>query len=326
MSNWLAAPFALSLALSLFTTALPAGAQDFPNKPIRLVTPVTAGTVTDVMARYFADQLKVRAGWTVLVDNKPGGDFIPSALSVIQAPADGYSVYHMAAGLTILPATRKDLPWDLQRDFHPLARPVNIPVLLTANPSLPANNLTELIAYAKANPGKLSYGGIGTVSPTTLAVEYLKQAYALDIVLVPYKDGATMTPDLLAGRVMLGVNLVGAFVPHIKDNKLKPITLFGGRRTPALPNVQTSVEATSKADMEITSWTGFAIRSGAPKAVSDRLEREIMNVMRQPETRDRLLALDYEPVIEDSAAFAKRIESDLARFGKLIRDAKLDIK
>jgi len=317
----------LSLATAMLLAAGTASvAQEFPTKPIRLVTPVTPGTVTDTMARVFANQLNARLGWTVIIDNKPGGDFFPSALSVLQAPADGYSMYHIPAGVTILPATRNDLPWDLKRDFHPLIRAVNIPLLLAGTASLPANTLPEFIAYAKANPGKLSYGGIGTASPTTLAVEFLKQAYGLDIVLVPYKDGATMTPDLVAGRVQAGINLVGASSGLIKEGKLKAITLFAGQRTPVLPQLPTAAESMKNPDMEITSWTGFAVRTGTPKAVSDRLERELLAVARLPEVRDRLLQLDYEPLTEDSATFAKRIDLDLARFGKLIRSAKIEMK
>ena len=200
---------------------------------------------------------------------------------------------------------------------------MNIPLLLAAPMSLPANNLQEFIAYAKANPGKLSYGAVGNASPTTLAVEYLKQAYSLDMVLVPYKDGAVMTPDLVAGRIQAGINLVGATAGLIKEGQLKPVTLFGGQRAPALPQLPTAAESTKNPDMEITSWTGFTIRTGTPKAVSDRLERELLAVARLPEVRDRLIQLEYEPLAEDSATFAKRIDADLLKFGKLIRDAKL---
>jgi tripartite-type tricarboxylate transporter receptor subunit TctC len=303
-----------------------AAAQEFPSKPLRIISPASAGTVTDTSARLYANQLNSRLGWTVLVENRAGGDFFPATLALTQSPADGHTLYQMPAGLTILPATRKDLPWDLQRDIQPIARVLNIPLLVAAHPSVPGNTLMEFVAHAKANPGKLSYGAVGLASPTTLAFEFLKQTYGLDIVLVPYKDGAVMTPDLIAGRIQLSVNLVGAFVPHIKDNKVKAVTLFGGRRMPALPNLPTATEATGNADMEITSWTGFTIRAGAPKAVADRLEREILAVSRVPEVRERLAQLDYEPLSEDAATFAKRIESDLKKFDKLIRDAKLDLK
>jgi len=315
----------LAAALLAGSTSF-AAAQEFPTKPIRLVTPVTPGTVTDTMARLYANHLNSRLGWTIVIDNKPGGDFFPSTLSVLQAPADGYSIFHIPAGLTILPATRTDLPWDLKRDLLPLTRAVDIPLLFTATASLPANNLQEFIAYAKANPGKVSYGGVGTASPTTLAVEYLKLAYGLDIVLVPYKDGAVMTPDLVAGRIQAAVNLVGSFTALIKEGKLKPITLFGGQRSPALPQLATAAESTKNPDLEITSWTGYAVRTGTPKAITDRLERELLAVARLPEVRERKVQLGYDPLVEDSAGFAKRIDLDLGRFGKLIRDAKIQMK
>ena len=316
----------LLFAAATFATSAPSWAQDFPNRPIRIICPASAGTVTDVMARLFANQLNTRLGWTVLIENRAGGDFFPSTLAVVQAPADGHAIFQIPAGLTILPALRNDLPWELKRDLLPLVRAVNIPLLLVAPPSLPANNLQEFIAYAKANPGKLSYGAVGNASPTALALEYLKQAFALDMVLVPYKDGAVMTPDLVAGRIDAGINLVGATAGLIKEGKLKPITLFGSQRAPALPNLPTAAESTKNPDMEITSWTGFAIRTGAPKAVSDRLERELLAITKLPEVRERLLQLEYEPLSEDSATFAKRIDADLLKFGKLIRDAKLAAK
>ena len=313
----------LLILAALLVAAAPSIAQEFPARAIRIICPASAGTVTDVMARLFASQLNTRLGWTVLVENRAGGDFFPSTLALTQSPADGLTVYQMPAGLTILPALRNDLPWDLKRDILPLVRAVNIPLLLAAPMSLPANNLQEFIAYAKANPGKLSYGAVGNASPTTLAVEYLKQAYSLDMVLVPYKDGAVMTPDLVAGRIQAGINLVGATAGLIKEGKLKPVTLFGGQRAPALPQLPTAAESTKNPDMEITSWTGFTIRTGTPKAVSDRLERDLLAVARLPEVRDRLIQLEYEPLAEDSATCAKRIDADLLKFGKLIRDAKL---
>ena len=322
----------LSAVLSSFATAalvLPAGyawsQQDYPNKPIRLVHAVVAGSSADVLGRQVATKIKERTGWTLVVDNRTGADFAPGILAVTQSPADGYTTILGFMSFAILPSMRKNMQWDI-KELATVARFAVSPSMISVNNDVPANNLAELIAYSKANPGKLSFGGSPIGGTGHLVAEMIRLVTGLNFVYVPYKDAAITGPDLMSGRTQVAYSGVADFIEFVRAGRMRPIVVLGGTRHPLIPNIPTAVEAANSPDLDIASWFGFLVKTGTPQPIIARLEKEILGAVDNQEMRDWMNKIGVQPLgtMEGADAFRKRLDSDLRRWANVVKAAKIE--
>ena len=300
----------------------PASAQEYPAKPITFVAAAGTGSTVDLYLRVLVTKLAERTGWQTVVENRPGGNFVPSAVYVLQQPADGYTILQYTAALPILPFSFKSAPFDVLKDFAFIIRHVDLETMLVAHPSIPAKNLKELVAYSKANPGKLTYGGAGANNSTTLTVEHLKLVSGLQADFVNYKTGTAVIPDLLAGRIALGATSVGNSLGEVRSGKLRALLLLQSARSKVLPEIESTTDA-GYPEVDGVGWTGLAAPVKTPRAVIDRLYREMVPVLKSAELREAYAKVGGIPIWETPDEFKRKVEADMEKWGKVVRDAKL---
>lgn len=312
--------FSLLLALC---AAVPAAAQDYPNKPIRIVVPFATGGVTDTTARLLSDKMSRNLGQTVTVENRPGGSGNPGTQYVAQSAPDGYTLLLAFDGTMVInPFVFPKIPFDTVKDFAPITKLGDAALVLVAHPSVPAKNFAELMTYSKANPGKLSFGHSGTGGTTHVAGELLKQRTGLDMTHIPYKSGGQAVIDAIGGQVPLAYSAVAGAHAHVKSGKLNAIGVSMPRRASSLPDVPTFIEQ-GVSGFDVSSWVGIMAPAKTPRPVIDKLHAAIVAVMKEPDMRERLVTLGVEPVANTPEQFGEQIRADLARWQKVVEAAKI---
>jgi tripartite-type tricarboxylate transporter receptor subunit TctC len=308
------------LVLLLCVISLPALAQDWsPTKQVRIIVPIQGGTV-DILARLVAPRLQEAFGQPVIVENKAGAGGNIGTDLVAKSEPDGHTILAGYTGpITVNATLFGNLPYDPQKDLAPITLAVTTPQFLTVNPGVPFGSVKELVAYAKANPGKLSYGSVGTGSASHLTMEMFKAAAGLNIVHIPYKGSAPNVTDLLAGNVQLSFLVPGNVLPHIPSGKLKVLAASGRKRFPAMPNTPTMIEE-GFTDFEAIAWIGFLAPGATPRPIIDRYNRELVRILRLPEVQTRLTDIQFEVVAGTPAQFAEYIRWETPRWAKVIRD------
>ena len=310
-------------AAILATAALAGQAQDYPNKPIRLIVPFATGGVTDTSARALADKLSQRLGQNVIVENRPGGSGNPGTQYVAQSAPDGYTLLLAFDGTMVInPFVFPKIPFDTVKDFAPVTKLGDAALVLVAHPSVPAKNFAELLAYSKANPGKLSFGHSGTGGTTHVAGELLKQRTGLDMTHIPYKSGGQAVIDTIGGQVPLSYSSVAGAQAHLKSGRLVGIGISTPRRLSSLPDVATFIEQ-GLAGFDVSSWVGVMAPVKTPRAVIDKLNAAIVATLKEPDLRERYATLGVEPVGNTPEQFAAQIRTDLARWQKVVEAAKI---
>jgi tripartite-type tricarboxylate transporter receptor subunit TctC len=283
----------LLLALSLSLMAGLAGAQPFPSQPVHIVVPFPPGGSADVLARILQPKLNDIWKQSVLVENKPGASANIGAAFVAKSPPDGHTLLLATPALAVSAAVYKNLTYDAQRDLAPVAMLSVFPSVLVVHPSVPAKTPQELVAYAKANPGKLNFASAGNLSAIRFAFEHLAQITGIKAVHVPYKGSAPSAQAMLAGEShTMMMTLVDA-LPHIKSGKLRPLAATTIERIPDLPELPTLAE-TLAPGFDYIIWHGFYVPAGTPKDVIARLNRDVNTVLGQPDVRERLTGLGMQ--------------------------------
>ena len=312
------------LAAGLMATLAGAAlAQDYPNKPIRLVVPFATGGVTDTTARVMADKLSQRLGQNVIVENRAGGSGNPGTQYVAQSPPDGYTLLLAFDGTMVInPFVFTKIPFDTVKDFVPVTKLGDAALVLVAHPGLGVKNFADLMAYSKANPGKLSFGHSGTGGTTHVAGELLKQRTGLDMTHIPYKSGGQAVIDAIGGQVPLAYSAVAGAHAHVKTGKLVGVGVSMPRRVSSLPDVATFIEQ-GVAGFDVSSWVGIMAPAKTPKAVTDKLNATIAAVLKEADVRERFATLGVEPVGNTSEQFGEQIKVDLARWQKVVEAAKI---
>jgi tripartite-type tricarboxylate transporter receptor subunit TctC len=286
---------------------------------VRIIVPIQGGTV-DILARLAAPRLQEAFGQPVIVENRAGAGGNIGTDLVAKSDPDGHTILAGYTGPITVNITLFDrLPYDPQKDLAPITLAVTTPQFLTINPGAPFSSVKELVAYAKANPGKLSYGSVGTGSASHLTMEMFKAAAGLNIVHVPYKGSAPNVTDLLAGTVQLSFLVPGNVLPHLPSGKLKILAASGRKRFPAAPNTPTMIEE-GFADFEAIAWIGFLAPGATPKPVIDRYHRELVKILNAPEVHKRLTDIQFEVVASSPQQFAEYIRWETPRWAKVIRD------
>jgi tripartite-type tricarboxylate transporter receptor subunit TctC len=299
-----------------------AGAQSWPTKPIRLIVTFTAGGGTDVVARIVAPKLSEALGQQVIVDNRPGAGGIVGTELAVKSPPDGYTLLLAAAGATTIAPNlyaKDKVPFDPVKDLLPITLVATVPFIITAHPSVPATNLRELIAYAKANPDKLNYGSSGNGGSPHLAGELFERVAGVNMVHVPYKGLAPAITDLLGGQIQLVFADVGLVAQHVKSGKLRALAATSEQRSASLPDVPTVQEA-GVPGYGAATWYGLVAPAGIPGAIRDRLATEMQKIIAMPDVRAQLTAAGNEVPNMTMEQFGALVRNDYSKWQKLIAE------
>jgi tripartite-type tricarboxylate transporter receptor subunit TctC len=297
----------------------------WPVKPLRLIVPLAAGGPTDILARIIAVPLQDRLGQSVIVDNRPGAGGNIGAELVARATPDGYTLLAGTSGpLANNVSLYEKLPFDPVRDFAAVALVASAPFVIAVHPALPVTNVREFIAYAKARPGQLNYGAVPGAA-AHLATELFRSLTGIDVVHVPYKGAAPATADVIAGQIQFTFASTPGAMPHVKAGKLRALAITSEKRIPQAPELPTVAESGGP-KMNAKVWYGVVAPAKTPRAIVDRLATEIVKIVQSPATRERLLGNDFEPTVKGPDEFGAFIRSEIARWGKVIRAAKIRVE
>jgi tripartite-type tricarboxylate transporter receptor subunit TctC len=311
--------------VALTAIAASAAAQTYPDRPIRVLVPVPAGGNPDVLARSVTPGMSELLGQPLVIDNRGGAGGRIAAELVARAAPDGYTLFLTSPGaLTIVPHLSKDVPYDTNRDFAPVGLIATGPFLLLTHPSVPVKSVKELIALAKAEPGKLLYSSAGNGTANHLAMELFKSAAGVNFTHVPYKGAPQAVTDLLAGRVNVTLNSTAAVLAHIKAGRLNALAVAGPKRSPLLPGVPSMNEA-GVPGYESGSWLGLVAPAKTPRQIIKRLNEVMLKVLGNAETRARIEALGAEPAGTSPEQFAAMLRRESAAHAKIVKAAGVKV-
>ncbi|MFD0669270.1 tripartite tricarboxylate transporter substrate binding protein [Ramlibacter sp. MAHUQ-53] len=316
--------FALGLAALASVPAF-AQAQAYPSKPIRLIVPFAPGGTTDVLARLVGQRLTTAWGQPVVVENRAGAGATLGAEMVAKAPADGYTLLMGAAHHTIAQNVYSKLSYHFGRDFAPVTVVAMVPNAVVVNANVPAKTIQELVALAKAQPGKLNYGSAGAGTAHHLIGEMFKLRSGTDIVHVPYKGSGPAVADLVGGQVQVMFDTVTSALPQVKGGKTRALAVTTAKRSSALPDVP-ALSETVLPGFDVGTWFGILAPAGTPQPIVDKLNAEIVKIINNPEVRKQLLDMGSEPVGNTPAQMAAQIKSELDAFESLVKQIKLTVE
>jgi len=303
-----------------------AHSQDYPAKPIRIVVPFSPGGVADNSARVVADGLGTRLGQQVLVENRPGASGNIGTQAVAQAPPDGYTLLLGFDGTMVInPHVFPKIPFDTLKDFAPVTKLGDATLILVAHPSVPARNLAEFIAHARARPAPFAYGTSGTGGTPHLAGELLKLRTGIALEHVPYKGGGQAITDVVGGQIPLVFTAIATAQQYVRAGQLVGLGVPGATRSAALPDVPTFVES-GLPGFDVSSWTGIFAPASTPRPVIDKLQRELAAVLRTAFVRERYAVLGIEPVGNSPQEFGDQVRADLARWEKVVKAANVRLE
>lgn len=295
-----------------------AWAQAYPSKPITMVVPFPPGGPTDLVARVLGQKLSELLGQPVIIDNRPGANGNIAAGAVSKASADGYTVLYNTSSITLSPALYQNLAYDVQRHLAPVALTAVVPLALVVHPSLPANTVQEFVAYAKANPGKLSYGSAGNGNVTHLVAYQFVSSQGIDATHVPYRGSAPADIDLVGGQIQFMTDTINSVMPFVKDKRMKLLAVTTAKRMSLFPGVPTLAE-TVMPGFEAGAWQGVMVPAGTPAAVVRRLNTEIVKALQSPEVKEKLAQQGAEPLGSTPEEYGAYIKKELARWATVIK-------
>jgi tripartite-type tricarboxylate transporter receptor subunit TctC len=309
------------VGILLLAGACAAGAQSYPAKALRLIVPFPPGGSADILARTIGQKMSEGLGQSVVIDNRPGAGTAIGAEATAKSVPDGYTIMiGTVSSHAINPSLSAKLPYHPLRDFTPISPVASIPFALVVHPSLPAKTVAELIAAARAKPGVLNFSSAGNGTSNHLAGELFKSMAGIDIVHIPYKGSAPALNDLLAGQVNMMFDLVLTAAPHVKAGTVRAIAVTGKERSGVLPGVPT-VHESGLSGYEVSAWFGIFAPAGLPTAVTQRLNAEVVRVMRLAEVRERLAGQGAEPMASSADAFAEYVRMELTKWSGVVQAA-----
>ncbi|QOT80658.1 tripartite tricarboxylate transporter substrate binding protein [Cupriavidus basilensis] len=310
----------IAAALALAAPATHAAEASYPTKTITIIVPASPGGAIDLVARLVGQKMTEAWGQSVVVDNRPGATGIIGTDLVAKSAPDGYMLALVASSHAINPSMVKKLPFDTIKSFEPVALTHVVPLMLVVSPSLPVTSVKELIAYGKANPGKLSFASSGSGGAPHFSGELFKSMTGIDMVHIPYKGSTLAHPDLTSGRVSLMFDTVAAIGPQVKGGKVRPLAVTTAKRSSAAPQVPTMAQA-GLPGYETSTWGGVLAPAGTPKAVVDKLNAEINKALSSPDVRERLQNAGIEPAGGTPAQFASFLQVEMGKWAKVAKDA-----
>jgi tripartite-type tricarboxylate transporter receptor subunit TctC len=315
----------IAAACAAFAWASAASAQSYPDKPVRVVVGFAPGGPTDVIARIVADKLSANLGKQFYVVNQPGAGSNTATGMVATSPADGYTLLVVSTGFVVNPSLFAKVPYDPVKDFAPITIVAVSPNVVTVHPSVPAKSMKELIEVIKANPGKYSFAAPGVGSTPHLSGEIFRLAFGLDLPTVQFTGAGPAIQSTLGGHTPVAFSAVPPAAPQIKEGLLRALAVTAEKRSSALPDVPTMAEA-GIAGQEAYTLTGILAPAATPKEITALLHREIVKLVAEPDVQKRLADLGFEVVANTPEEFAVRIKSEMEKWGKVIRDAKIKVE
>jgi tripartite-type tricarboxylate transporter receptor subunit TctC len=314
------------LALAGAALSAPVAAQSYPTKPIRIIVAYTPAGATDILARAVGQKMSETWGQPVIVDNRPGANGNIGTEVAARATPDGHTLVMGTAGTHgINPSLYRKLGWDAVKDFAPVSLVAMVPNILVVNNSLPVKNVKELIAYAKASPGKLNYGSPGNGSTAHLSMELFKTMTGTSLAHIPYKGSAGVLADVMGGQIALTMDNLPPYLPQVKAGKIRALAVSTAKRSPAVPDIPTVAEA-GVPGYDSGAWFGLLAPAGTPKDIVNRLAAETQRILKLPDVHERIATLGAEPVGSTPEQFAAHIKSEIAKWAKVIREANVELQ
>lgn len=314
----------IAFGCGLLIAALAATAQTYPNKPVRMIVASPPGGAPDILGRAVAQKMGENLGQPVVVDNRAGASGLIGAEMAAKSAPDGYTLFLGTTTLyAILPSVKKNLPYDIRRDFAPVTQIAGASNVLVINPSVAAKSVAELLQLAKAKPGALNYASAGRGTPAHLAGEMINVLAGVNMTHVPYKGAGPALVDVIAGQVQLIITSPIAAGPHISSGKVRALATTGATRNPALPDLPAMAETLP--GYEITQWWGLSLPAKTPRAVAERIHTETVKAIHAPDVRERILRTGAAPVGGTAQAFEAFIAAEQQRLGRVIREAKVTL-
>lgn len=308
----------VSVALAVATTQNPAHAQaSYPDKPIRLVVPYTPGGGADTNSRMLAQPMSAILGQPIVIENRPGASGVVGAMAVLQAPADGYTVFYDAFPYAVN-AVMRDLPFDPVKDMIPVSQAINMPLILVVPAASPFKSVKELVDFAKANPNKLDYGSYGAGGAAHLAAEWLEHDAGIKWTHVPYKGGAQAIADVLAGRLAGYFSNPITALQHLKSGKLRALATTGSTRMDAIPDVPT-FEEIGYPGFRVVEWNGFFVAKGTPTNIIERLAKAVNEATKDPAVKARMGSMGIEPVGNTPEQFTTFLQGEIKQWRALVQ-------
>ena len=311
-------------AVALAFVASSACAQNYPTRPVRMIAPFAPGGGTDISARILAEGLTKDLGQTVVVDNRPGAGSTLGTDLAAKASPDGYTLLLGNISMAFNAALYRKLPYDTMSDFAPISLVSDQPNMLVAHPALAAKSLDEFVALARSQPGKLTYGSAGNGSGTHLAMELLLMSQRMDLVHVPFKGTGPALSALLGNQISVFFSTYASALPHVKSDRLRAYAVTSAKRTATLPDVPTVAES-GVPGYEYSTWYGLLAPAGVPKPIVARLSQATMAVLKMPDVRKRYLSQGMDPVPNTPDEFSKLIRSEMEKWGKVVKAAKIPL-
>jgi tripartite-type tricarboxylate transporter receptor subunit TctC len=318
--QWIA--LACAALISVLGASSSAQAQSYPYRPIRLIVPFAAGGAVDVTARLLGSKLGEEIGQPVVIENRPGAGGTLAVDVVAKSPPDGYTILQNTNGAAIAPALYNSLPFDAHKDIVPISQITVSTLVLIASPTTDLHTVQDLIARAKAQPGKLNYGSSGVGNALHLTMEMLKQQAGIDVLAVPFRGDAQINTAVIAGDVQVAMVPIATAIPLINDGRIRALGVTSAKRSAALPQVPTLMEQ-GVTGFTAFGWQGWFAPAGTPAPIVDRIQRELAKVLALPDIRERITAMGNEVVGSTPAEFDTFYEAEIAKFVKVIADAKI---
>lgn len=315
----------LSLTLLLAPLALAQTTAAYPSKPITMIVPFPPGGPTDLVARVLAQTMGAQMGQQIIVDNRGGANGNIGSAAAAKAAPDGYTVLYNTSSITLSPALYKKLSYDVQRDLAPVGLAATVPLALVVNTAVPANSLKEFIAYAKANPGKLSYGSAGNGNITHLGAFQFLQANGIDAVHVPYKGSAPADADLVGGQIQFMTDTVNSVAGFVRENRLKLLAVTTLKRTSLFPDAPTMAEA-GMPGFDVSAWQGLMVPAGTPEPIIKRLNVEMAKALKDPEVLKKLAGQGAIPLGSTPQEYGAYIKSEMTRWSDIVRQTGVSLE
>lgn len=309
---------AATLGVFCHQAALASPAENYPNKPVKIVVGYAPGGSSDTVARLIASRLSERMGQTFVVENRPGAASNIAAAGVARSPSDGYTILLGSNASTINMSLYKDLPFDFQKDFDSVALLTRFPNIIAVNPALPVNTVTEFIDYAKANPHGIFFASSGAGSSTRLSAELFKMMTGAPMEHVQYKGSAPALTDLMAGRVQVMFDTAPSVIPMIQGGKLRALAVTSAERQPFAPDIPT-VDASGVKGYEVTSWYGLFVPTGTPTAIVDKLNKEVNAILEEPDTVEKLAVMVATPGGGSTEEVRQHVASEVIKWGEVVK-------
>jgi tripartite-type tricarboxylate transporter receptor subunit TctC len=324
-SRLVQACIAAALGIASIVTPSVQAQTPYPNKLITMVVPFPPGGPTDLVARVLAHKMSQQMGQQIIIDNRGGANGNIGSGFVAKAAADGYTVLYNTSSITLSPALYKKLSYDVLRDLVPVALTATVPLGLVVNPSLPIHNVSEFIAYAKANPGKLTYGSAGAGNVTHLGAFQFLQANGIEALHVPYKGSAPADADLVGGQIQFMTDTINSIAGFVREKRLRLLAVTTPKRTALFPDVPTLAES-GMPGFEVSAWQGMMVPSNTPVPVINRLNAELTKALQDPEVQQKMAIQGAIPLGSTPEEYGTYIKSELARWSKIVKQTGVSLE